>query len=297
MPKSSADLEVLYQKNRIGPDIFGFYKHEISDLLAQDADETFLPLSSKPKESVNVYPKAPENDKQTDPSQVSSLFSDNIRDGVPDFKRELLKSLLRQSVGALTEEVDEVVEPVIRARHIISFLRSKKQHLTEEGPPGRDSLVQSCKRQKISSSKAIRGLCADKNIYANNEAGDVNEGLKFLLESEDSLQLEETITRHSDELDAVLNHMQEQLEELLDTVVSKCRLMTQQEKQKLCKLIQELPPKNLDRVAEIVQAHHGKSSDTLSDEIFVELEEQANVTLWRLYYYVKAVQNARRLSA
>jgi len=50
--------------------------------------------------------------------------------------------------------------------------------------------------------------------------------------------------------------------------------MTQQEKQKLCKLIQELPPKNLDRVVEIVQAHHGKSSDTPSDEIFVELEEQ-----------------------
>ena len=108
MPKSSADLEVLYQKNRIGPDIFGFYKHEISDLLAQDADETFLPLSSKPKESVNVYPKGPENGKQTDPSQVSSLFSDSIRDGVPEFKKELLKSLLRQSVGALTEEVDEV---------------------------------------------------------------------------------------------------------------------------------------------------------------------------------------------
>ena len=50
--------------------------------------------------------------------------------------------------------------------------------------------------------------------------------------------------------------------------------MTQQEKQKLCKLIQELPPKNLDRVVEIIQAHHGKSSDTPSDEMFVELEEQ-----------------------
>jgi len=108
MSKSSVDLEVLYQQNRIGPDIFGFYKHEIADLLAQDADELFLPLSSKAKEPVNVYPKAPENGKQPDPSQVSSLFSNSIADEVPDFKRELLKSSLRQSVGALAQEVDEV---------------------------------------------------------------------------------------------------------------------------------------------------------------------------------------------
>lgn len=293
------DLEVLYQQNRIGPDIFGFYRHEIVDLLAQDVDETLSQLTSRAKESVNVYPNAAqENGKQTDStSRVSSLFSNSIQDAVPDIKKELLKSSLRQSVRALTQEVNEIVDPVIRIRHMISFLSSENQGLAGKDPAGENSTEPPCKKQKTSSSNAKRDLFPDQKIDAVNETGEVNETLKFLLESEDSLQLKETITRHSDELDAELNHMQEQLEELLDAIVSKCRPMTRQEKLELCKLIQKLPPKNLDRVVEIIQVHRGKSLDTLSsDEIFVELEEQGNVTLWRLYFYVKAVENARKLS-
>jgi len=75
----------------------------------------------------------------------------------------------------------QVVDPVIRARHIISFLRSKKQHVREEGPPDRDSLVPPCKRQKISSSNAIRDLYADESGYANNKAGDVRKEIRCFI--------------------------------------------------------------------------------------------------------------------
>lgn len=51
--------------------------------------------------------------------------------------------------------------------------------------------------------------------------------------------------------------------------------MTLIEKQQLRKLIQKLPPKNLDWVVQIVQ--HGKMAKTQScDEIFVDLEKEVN---------------------
>lgn len=85
-------------------------------------------------------------------------------------------------------------------------------------------------------------------------------------------------------------------------------------------MIKGLPPKNLDRVVELVE--RGKPAEKRShDNIFVDLEKevqekprdafyeitlililtcvlhlQSNVTLWRLYYYVQAVEKARKLS-
>ena len=52
--------------------------------------------------------------------------------------------------------------------------------------------------------------------------------------------------------------------------------MTLTEKQQLRKLIQKLPPKNLDRVVEIIQ--NGKLAEPQSrDEIFVDLEKEVNL--------------------
>lgn len=51
--------------------------------------------------------------------------------------------------------------------------------------------------------------------------------------------------------------------------------MTLAEKQQLRKLIQNLPPKNLDRAVEIIR--RGKPTEAQScDEIFVELEKEVN---------------------
>ena len=60
--------------------------------------------------------------------------------------------------------------------------------------------------------------------------------------------------------------------------------MTLTEKQQLRKLIQKLPPKNLDRVVEIIQ--HGKRAEPQScEEIFVDLEKEVNheLVLWNIY--------------
>lgn len=71
--------------------------------------------------------------------------------------------------------------------------------------------------------------------------------------------------------------------------------MTLTEKQQLQKLIQKLPPRNLDRVVEIIERNKPFRKQK-SDAILVDLEEEDNVTLWRLYIYVKAVENAGKLA-
>ncbi|XWS44093.1 hypothetical protein CRYUN_Cryun15aG0015100 [Craigia yunnanensis] len=70
--------------------------------------------------------------------------------------------------------------------------------------------------------------------------------------------------------------------------------MTRSEKRQLQKLIQKLPKENLVRVVEIIQ--HGRPAGKPCEEIFVDLEKEENVTLWRLYYYVKAVEKAKMLA-
>ncbi|KAI9176441.1 hypothetical protein LWI28_002880 [Acer negundo] len=131
------------------------------------------------------------------------------------------------------------------------------------------------------------------NINADKENGEVDEDLQFLLEN-DSALVEETMKKYSDELSARLGHMELQLEKLLDEVVSKCRPMTRTEKRELRRLIQKLPPNNLGRVVEILQ-HNNMAETRSASELLVDLEKEDNVTLWRLYYYVKAVEKAREL--
>ncbi|KAF3440575.1 hypothetical protein FNV43_RR18859 [Rhamnella rubrinervis] len=79
----------------------------------------------------------------------------------------------------------------------------------------------------------------------------VDDDLKFLLENDDSIRVEETVKNYSDELSATLRYMELQLEELLDLVMSKP--MTLAEKRKLWKVIQVLTPKHLDHVVKIIQ--------------------------------------------
>lgn len=294
MPHASADLDGSGERKWTGPDLFGFYLREIVDLLTQD--EEFPPFPSKTEEAVKISSRVPENVQGTvNSSRVSSLFSNSLGDAIPDVRKELLNASMRQSVRALTQEVAEMIDPVMRVRQILSCIRSKKQHYEGEVILDRDSPSPPCKKQKTSSSTGERDLFAVQNGDPEEET-EVDEHLKFLLENEDTVQLEETITKHSDELDVTLTNMEQKLEELLGAVVSKCRLVTRQEKQQLGMLIQKLPPKNLDRIVEII--NRGKSSDShSSDDILIDLEEQENVTLWRLYFYVKAVENARKLSA
>lgn len=294
MLEDSADLEVQGQQSRTRPDLVSFYKCQIVDLLTQD--ENFPRLSSSTKEAVKASADISNNGKgKNNFSSNTSLFSNSIGNVMPDFKRELLKTSLRQSVKALTQEVDEVFDPVIRIRQVMSCVKSKrKENSSGKAPILGNSPTMHSKKLKTSCSNAREGLLVDESRDAEKET-DVDENLKLLLESEDFL-VEEIMTKQSDDLYVMLNHLDDQLEELLYAVVSKCRLMTRPEKQHLRKLIEKLPARNLDRIVEIL--YHGKSSKTVSlDTIFVDLDEQENSTLWRLYFYVKAAENARKLSA
>ncbi|CAK7328180.1 unnamed protein product [Dovyalis caffra] len=123
--------------------------------------------------------------------------------------------------------------------------------------------------------------------------GKGDDDMQFLLQT-DSSMVEKAIKKYSDELITTLAHMEKQLEELLDAVVSTCRPMKTIEKQELQELIKKLPPKNLNRVAEIVQRGKPLGMQS-SDEVLVDLEQQDNVTLQRLYYYVEAVEKTREL--
>lgn len=127
----------------------------------------------------------------------------------------------------------------------------------------------------------------------DKENGEVNDDLQVLLVNRGP-KVVEKMEKHSAELSAMLGCMEDKLEELLDVIISSCRHMTLLEKHKLRKLIEKLPPKNLDRVAEIIQ--RGKPSEKRScDNIDVDLQQEDNITLWRLYFYVKAVENAQKL--
>ncbi|KAK9037291.1 hypothetical protein V6N11_022210 [Hibiscus sabdariffa] len=60
-------------------------------------------------------------------------------------------------------------------------------------------------------------------------------------------------------------------------------------------MIQKLPNENLARVVEIIQRGR-PTGNTCGEENFVDLEKEENVALWRLYYYVEAVEKAKMLA-
>ncbi|KZV57698.1 hypothetical protein F511_03158 [Dorcoceras hygrometricum] len=77
------------------------------------------------------------------------------------------------------------------------------------------------------------------------------------------------------ELILQLQHMEQKLEELLNAVMTTCRPMRPNEKQQLCKRIKELPPRNVDRVVEILG--HGKTlRKDLCSEVHVDLDGELN---------------------
>ncbi|KAH9791081.1 NET domain-containing protein [Citrus sinensis] len=365
------------QLGPIGPDYFGFYTCEIMELLSQDEDP--LPSTSRTSELTRKKCSGVRGKDTIDTSGrgTVSSFSNSIGAGFTDFKKERLRSLLRQGVFDLAPEVDEMLDPVIAMCQLQSQVRNRKcspnvnevackgdaeqvprkklktsiyslhsslKHgscregsvsngidsksldaaLSEKemsnfkkncahchcqntsqltSPNGPKSLCDGC----ISSYGKDKDLHSDSNIGADKENGEVDDDLQFLLES-DSSEVEETVKKYSDELFATVIsrtfrfYVRKAFRPFIDIVCGLVagwspelyRPMTRPEKQELRKLIQKLPQNNLARVVEIVQ--HSKLADSRpSDEYFVDLEKEDNVTLWRLFYYVKAVEKAREL--
>lgn len=314
MSKDKKDLVDSSENDKLGPDYFGYYTRLVTDLLSKEEDfPPFASQSSGLSQSRGVEVRGKDTIERSY-GIPGSLFGNSIGTGLSDFKKERLKSLLRQGVKVLSPEVDEMLGPVIGISQLKSQLK-RKQCLARGALPDVDARNTPSKRLKKSSSfssTSLPALSTPTNPESSRENGvdghttetarfvvgaeepRVDDDLQTLIET-DGGQVEETVKKYSDEFSTTLGHMEQQLEKLLDTVMSSCRPMTLGEKHKLGKLIQKLPPKNLDHVAEMIQ-HRNAAYTNSPDEIRVDLERQSNITLWRLYYYVEAVEKARKLA-
>lgn len=314
MSKDKKDLVDSSANDKLGPDYFGYYTRLVTDLLSKEED--FPPFASQSyglSQSRGVELRGKDTIEHSY-GIPGSLFGNSIGTGLSDFRKERLKSLLRQGVKVLSPEVDEMLGPVIGISRLKSQLK-RKQCLTRGALPDVDARNTPSKRLKKSSSfssTSLPALSTPTNPESSRENGvdghttetagfvvgaeepKADDDLQSLIET-DSGQVGETVKKYSDEFSTTLGHMEQQLEKLLDTVMSSCRPMTLGEKHKLGKLIQKLPPKNLDHVAEMIQ-HRNAAYTNSPDEIRVDLERQSNITLWRLYYYVEAVEKARKLA-
>lgn len=287
MPENSMDLTASGENNIFGPDFFGLYKSEIDELLSQD--DSLLPFPRQASQlsgtlnEVGREKGSTKNRRQTIESNVNtgsaSLFSNGIGAQLSESKKERLNSLLRQSVFTLTQEIDEMENPVLSVCRIRSCLICKEELLHSDASKA-DQQEHPRKKAKVIHA------CSD----LINKHVQLDDDLRFILEH-DSTRVEELVQSHTNEISETLDHMEKKLEELLNAVMTSCRAMTPPEKQQLRKLIQKLPAKNLDRVVEIIELKN-PSVNYSCEELNVDLDALDNVTLWRLYFYVETVQAA-----
>ncbi|EOY02589.1 Uncharacterized protein TCM_017018 isoform 4, partial [Theobroma cacao] len=203
---------------KAGPDFFGFYAREIADLLSQN--ESTLSTSNASELSQGKYGMV--NGKEAmdcSHQDASSLFENSIGAGFSDFKKGKLKALLRQSVNDLSMEVDEMLDPVVA----MSQLRYKLKSNNSLVAASNDNVAKiASKKPKMSSSCSSASITANSCPIKPESCVEVEDDLRFLLENDNPLLVEQTMKKYSDELSSTLLHMEQKLEETLDTIMSKC---------------------------------------------------------------------------
>ncbi|VVB09411.1 unnamed protein product [Arabis nemorensis] len=197
-----------------------------------------------------------------EPSATTS--TEAIGAKLSNLKNEKLNALLRQSVWDLVPEIDEMQSRAC-SMHLMSQLKNKKPSTIPEIPE-------------------------DPTFK------EVEDDIQLLMRSDPTL-VKEIVRKLSDDLFTRLDNMEQQLEKLLDNVVTTCRPMSRGEKRDLQKSIKELPRENLVRVAGIIKNRYAALGKEFSDEVVVNMEEEDNIMLWRLHYYVAAVKSAQELSS
>ncbi|KAK4272137.1 hypothetical protein QN277_020728 [Acacia crassicarpa] len=280
MPNPSRSFGASDKHQGPGPNYFGYYSHEVVNLLSQDENNLQSASQTSPQKS-----SGQDNGKSPYEHRNSS---GSLNGDVSDFKKERLRSLLRQSATDLSSEVNEMLEPVLGLRRLHSRLKGEKHSSSDAvAVPDDDAAEVPSKQQKGDGNQL------GPNTSLEDKSKEVNDDLRFLLES-DQVLVDEMVKKHADWLSGRLGYMEQQLELILNAVTSTCRPMTIDEKQQLRKQIQMLPPRNVDRVVEII-SQSKPVEEQPCDELHVDLEKEDNITLWRLYYYVKAVERARTL--
>ncbi|KAL1564253.1 hypothetical protein AAHA92_06621 [Salvia divinorum] len=287
MAENSLNPAAFGDNSKSGPDFFGLYKGEIDALLSQD--DNLLPLLppvsqlSRDVKGVGREKGSMKKSCQTKGNNTSTgsapLFSNGIGALLSDFKRERLQSLINQSVSPLTQEIDEMENPVLSVCRIRSCLSHKEKLLSLDASTHTVDQPQHPKKK----AKVIPA-CAD----LESEQIQLDDDLRFILEH-DSSKVKELMESYTTEISTT--HMETKLEEILNCVMTTCRVMTLAEKQELRTRIQKLPATSLDRVVEIIEQDN--PSQKYSGSILnVDLSVLGNVTLWRLYFYVATVEAA-----
>ncbi|KAK4781870.1 hypothetical protein SAY86_015972 [Trapa natans] len=243
----------INMEDDMGVDMFSYYSNAVAKLLSKDDD-----------------------DNNMDYIRVDSmLFEDAIAVKLSAVKREELKSLLRQFLFVLTPQVDEILDPVMKMHNLKLLLSCNKQEETcscVSSDSDTDEYL--FKKLRRSSPASLASVTAHV------------EEVHFLLKK-DSSKVEAMIKKYSDELSITLEKMAQQLEEVLDMIMSKCRLMTLSEKEQLRISVLQLPRDKLCRATEIIGRKEGSETEPNNED----------TALWRLHYYVKALQRSEVLDS
>lgn len=214
------------------------------------------------------------------------MDSEMLQIPFPEFKKERLKAILNESVDFLMRETDRINDQII-AKLNMEIDLSNKEKLSRSHES--DDLINDCSRKRKASSNASKD---------SGSANLIQDPVKKVYNDPQALQgnvvIDKDLQKYSVELQDELDKMEQDLEEYLNVIFSKCRPMSSAEKEQLGRQIKKLPEKANDRVVEIVLRKN--PPEAKPSEVFVNLETQDNVTLWRLYYYVQTVLKVNKLS-
>ncbi|KAJ4841395.1 hypothetical protein Tsubulata_033430 [Turnera subulata] len=195
-------------------------------------------------------------------------------------KSARMEALLRQAVTALSPEVEERLQSVLHTCWLHSVVR-KQREAEGAAVEGGAGPIQN-KRLKTSAPLSPTSILASPMPGLDNNVALPEGGIPNGVKKHCARCGKTNARKWRDEAEGKEQRKQ---------IWCGHRPMKLHEKQQLQRRIQKLSPRNLNRVAEIVQRN--KPADQCFDEIFVDLEHQDEVTLQRLYYYVEAVEKGK----
>ncbi|KAL6616575.1 hypothetical protein ACP70R_038845 [Stipagrostis hirtigluma subsp. patula] len=209
------------------------------------------------------------------------LFADQTS-GLSNYNKERLKHALHEVVTSLNDDADEILGQILATSKIGSenLLPSHGSGSYEDG------VATPCAKRRKTGTFPL----SDDNGTTNGHISSgifekVNQDIQAMEESGETRQ--EAVKKFSAGLLGKLGKMAQGVDDILNTVASKCRPMTTGEKIELGKRIRKLPEDALNRLVEIITAR--KPASQSSDRVHMNLGELDNATLWRLYHHVEYV--------
>ncbi|XP_072999837.1 uncharacterized protein [Typha latifolia] len=282
------------EPNEFGPNYLGYYKHLLMELLCDKESNSPVMESAEPsmghsKGDQGIYRQ--DSGKSKSYSGSVSFFTEGIGKGFPEYKKERLKSVLHETAVSLNQEADEMLGHILATFQIGSDQKEKLLSCYASGP---DEDVPSplCRKKRKASPSLLSNASEKFSSLPSFET--IEQVYKDIHPIQDDGEISQAaVGTYSAKLLGKLCKMEQDLDEYVNEVVSHCRPMTHAEKQQLGSRIQKLPEKALDRVVEIFEVRNFPARQH-SNNVFINLEEQDNVTLWRLYYYVETVLKANK---